>query len=86
MLGLKVHQYAWQILLCEAEGMFGSRWKASLPQGQAPHLESVKLDGELFDGMEDHTHIPEDRAGTLTPSDSPVVWRLCWPRREAGTL
>lgn len=54
--------------------------------GELHVLESVKLDGELFDGMEDHTHIPEDRAGTLTPSDSPVVWRLCWPRREAGTL
>lgn len=55
-------------------------------EGHVPHLESVKLDGELFDGLEDHTHIPEDQAGTLTPSDSPVVRRLCWPCREAVAL
>lgn len=57
-----------------------------LPQGRTPHLESVKLDGQLLDGVEDHTHIPEDQAGTLTPSDSPVLQRLCWPCREAVTL
>lgn len=51
----------------------------------------MKFDSELLDGVEDHTHIPEDQAGggvtgTLTPNDSPVVLRLCWPCREAVTL
>lgn len=46
----------------------------------------MKLAGELLDGTEDHIHIPVDQAGTLTPTASPVVLRLCWPCRKAVTL